>query len=64
MKKQKVAVSWEMCGFIYVEANTLKEAIQKVEEDPDSFALPTESYYIDESFQVDTEDDEDDYDDV
>ena len=42
----------------------MKEAIQKVEEDPDSFALPTESYYIDGSFQVDTEDDEDDYDDV
>lgn len=58
MKKtmQRVAVTWEMCGYINVEAESLKEAMDMVEENPDNFSLPVESNYVDGSFALSTDD--------
>ena len=58
MKKEfKVPVTWEVCGFCYVEAESLEEALTKFDEDPDVIPLPYDSDYIDGSFhrEEDTE---------
>lgn len=53
---QRVAVTWEMCGYINVEAESLKEAMDMVKENPDDFSLPVESDYVDGSFVLSTDD--------
>lgn len=53
---QRVAVTWEMCGYIDVEAESLKEAMDMVKENPDDFSLPVESDYVDGSFTLSTDD--------
>lgn len=53
---QRVAVTWEMCGYIDVEAESLKEAMDMVKENPDDFSLPVESDYVDGSFALSTND--------
>lgn len=55
-KKIKIAVTWEMCGYIEVEANSTEEAIEKVKEDADNYSLPMEQHYVDGSFQPTTYD--------
>ena len=56
MKKQRVAVNWQMCGYIEVEADSLEEAMDKVNDDPDNYSLPYDSYYVDGSFELTTND--------
>ena len=51
MKKFKVPCSWEMYGTMYVEADSQEEAINKADDLP----LPTDGYYIEDSFRVDEE---------
>ena len=51
MPKYKIPVSWVMTDEIDVEANSLEEAIQKVEE---SNELP-DGEYLDSSFEVNRE---------
>ena len=55
MKKFKIPVSWEMCGCLEIEAETLQEAVNLAIEKMDEFPLP-EGNYIDSSFKVDAED--------
>lgn len=45
----KIPVSYEMYGHVTVEADSLEDAIDKVEEGP----LPTDADYVAGSFQVD-----------
>jgi hypothetical protein len=52
MKTYRVPVSWMMCGSVYMEADSLDEAIEKVIEEDGP--LP-EGFYLDDSFQVDTD---------
>lgn len=47
-----VPVTWEVCGFIKVQANSAEEACQKVHDNPDDFSLPRQSNYIDASFDI------------
>lgn len=47
----KISCSWEVYATAYVEANSLKEAIEIVKDD--DFALPTDTHYIDGTFTVD-----------
>lgn len=54
MKKQRVAVTWQMCGYIEVEADSLEEAMDKVNDDPDDYELPYDSDYVDGSFELST----------
>lgn len=56
MEKQKIAVSWEMCGFIEVEENTLEEAMENFKQNPDKYELPRDGEYVDGSFSLSTDD--------
>lgn len=58
MKKtmQRVAVTREMCGYINVEAESIEKAMDMVKKNPDDFSLPVESYYVDGSFVLSTDD--------
>jgi len=50
MKTFKVSVEWALCGIVKVEAETIEEAIEKIENDPD-VPLP-DGNYLDGSFMV------------
>lgn len=54
--KFKLAVTYEACGFIEVDADTLEEAMDMVSSDPDNYPLPATSDYIDGSFALCTYD--------
>ena len=48
----KVAVTWEMCGYVDIDAETMEEAMEKFNEDSEFIALPTNGEYVDGSFQL------------
>ena len=52
----KVAVTWEMCGYVDIDAETMEEAMEKFNEDSDHIKLPTNGEYVDGSFQLSSED--------
>jgi len=52
-KTYRVPCSWQVYGHAEVKAESWDEAINKVEDD--GFALPTDSDYVDASFEVDME---------
>lgn len=57
MSRQRIAVTWEMCGYIDVDADTVEEGMKKVREDPDAFSLPHDGgSYVDGSFRLSTDD--------
>ena len=49
-KYYDIPCSWEVYGTVEVEANSLDEAIEKVEAD--DFPLPDRNSYVDGSFEV------------
>ena len=51
----KLAVTWEMTGYVDVKANTLEEAMKKFNEESDYIKLPNGDY-VDGSFRLSTED--------
>jgi hypothetical protein len=51
----RLAVTWEMAGYVDVEANTLEEAMEKFREESDYIELPNGDY-VDGSFRLSTED--------
>jgi len=56
MKKTwKVPVTWEVCGEVDIEANSLEEAVEIFKEKMDEVPLPSESYYVDGSFRLTSE---------
>jgi len=56
MSKQRIAVTWEVAGYIEVEANSVQEAMEKVKENPDGYSLPHDGEYVDGSFRLSTDD--------
>lgn len=52
MKKWKIPVTWEVCGYVYVDADTLVEAMEKARDDEGVIPLPTESDYVDGSWRL------------
>ena len=52
----KVAVTWEMCGYVDIDAETMEEAMEKFNENSDHIKLPTNGEYVDGSFQLSSED--------
>lgn len=57
MKKFTVACYWQLYGEFQVEADTLEEAIAKVNDGTEApyNALPTDPEYVDGSFEVNEE---------
>jgi len=49
----RIPVSWEMCGFIRVEADNIYEALKIAEKDSDSYALPKDGEYVNASWRID-----------
>ena len=52
MKKWKIPVTWEVCGYVYVDADTLEEAMEMARDDEGVIPLPTESDYVDGSWRL------------
>lgn len=55
-KKQRVAVTYEVCGYIEVEGETMQEAMENFKKNIEFIALPTDVEYVDESFQLSSND--------
>jgi len=53
MKTYKIACDWSVYGVMYVEANSLEEAIEKAKND--EMPLPSADGYIEDSFRVNKE---------
>lgn len=56
MKSWKVPVTWEVCGTVWVEADTLEDAIDIARDDEGVIPLPDDSDYVDSSWRVTDED--------
>lgn len=52
----KVAVTWEMCGYVDIEADTMEEAMETFKEDSDYIKLPNDGEYVDGSFRLSSDD--------
>lgn len=50
----RLAVTWEMAGYVDVEANTLEEAMEKFKKESDYIKLPNGDY-VDGSFRLSTD---------
>ena len=48
----KVAVTWEMFGYVDIEANNMEEAMKKFHSESDHIKLPEDGVYVDGSFQL------------
>ena len=59
----KIPVTWEMCGYADVPCKTPEEAYRYFEENQDHIKLPQSSSYVDASFRlsVDSEEELADY---
>lgn len=52
MKKFKIPVTWEMSGFVEVEAESLEDAVERFDNGyGDMCGLPKNSEYTEESFR-------------
>ena len=52
MSKINLPVTWEMSGFVEIEADTIEKAIEYFEENIDSIELPESVEYVDGSFRL------------
>ena len=52
----KVAVTWQMCGYVDIPADTMEEAMEKFNNESDYIKLPTNGEYVDGSFRLSTDD--------
>lgn len=54
----KVAVTWEMCGFVEIDAPTMEEAMAYFNENSDDIPLPDDGEYVDGSFELSSDEPE------
>lgn len=52
MKTWRIPVTWSVCGFVYIDADSLAEAMVIARDDENELPLPLESDYIDESWEL------------
>ena len=52
--KIRLPVSWEVCGMVEIEANTINEAMDIFEKTQDHIPLPNDFDYVDGSFDLTT----------
>ena len=50
--KIRLPVSWEVCGMVEIEANTINEAMDIFEKTQDHIPLPDDFDYVDGSFDL------------
>lgn len=55
MKKYKVPVVWQMYGYVTMEADSIDEAVKKVENGHGDQPLPVDGDYVEGSFEIDYE---------
>ena len=48
--------TWEMCGYVDIDADTMEEAMEKFNNESDYIKLPTNGEYVDGSFQLTSDD--------
>ena len=56
--KINIPVTYEMAGVVTIEADSIKEAMKKFRLNSDNFKLPNNSYYVDGSFEMTSDDEE------
>lgn len=54
----RVAVTWQMCGYVDIDAPTMEEAMEKFKNDVDMIPLPEDGEYVDASFELSSDDPE------
>ena len=52
MKKWKIPVTWEVCWYVYVDADTLEEAMETARDDEGVIPLPDDNDYVDGSWRL------------
>ncbi len=52
----KVAVTWQMCGYVDIDAPTMEEAMEIFNRDCDCIKLPKDGEYVDGSFETSADD--------
>jgi ribosomal protein L10 len=52
----RIAVTWEMCGFVDVDAHSLEKAMNKFKKESDNIKLPKDGVYVDGSFRLSSND--------
>lgn len=52
----RVAVTWEMCGFVDIDAISIEEAMQSFKKNSDHIQFPNDGVYVDSSFQLSSDD--------
>ena len=57
--KIKLPVTWEVCGLVEVEANSIEEAVEYFNQNSSDIELPENPEYVDGSFAL--SDDDPDY---
>lgn len=55
MKTWVIPVTWEMCGYAVVEAETLEKAMDIARDEASDIPLPDDAYYVDESWSLSIE---------
>jgi hypothetical protein len=55
MKTYKVPVVWQMYGYVEMPANSIDEAVKKVENGYGDVPLPADADYVEGSFEIDYE---------
>lgn len=52
MKTWRIPVTWSVCGFVSIDADTLAEAMDIARDDENELPLPSEAEYIDGSWEL------------
>lgn len=52
----RLAVTWQMCGYVDIPADTMEEAMEKFNNESDYIKLPTNGEYVDGSFELSSDD--------
>ena len=52
LPKWKIPVTWQMCGFVYIDAPTLEEAMEIAKDEDGTIPLPNDGNYVDGSWEL------------
>lgn len=52
MKTWRIPITWSVCGFVSIDADTLAEAMDIAHDDENVLPLPSEAQYVDGSWEL------------